>query len=326
MIPKQEYIEKSKMGKIKILIIENDESLAKNLKNSLKTFGHQVVEVVNDCEKAISFIKETKEVPDLILLGNDLESERSGLIIHLYDQGFDISVGFISSLMNGENIFSLFKENSDIDKIKLESPSDLNEKREAELIKLKKANEMANMQIEELMQTQQHLITATWRERELKEELSKTKSLVEEKNKKILDSINYAKRIQKAIIPKSNELKEALEDYFMFYKPKDTVSGDFPWLFVRNNFVYIAAVDCTGHGVPGAMMSLIGFLLLNNVMGNNEEPLPSQILNELHREVVNTLRQNDEENKASDGMDVAICRIDRSSGEVMYSGAHRPLY
>lgn len=307
---------------IKILIVDTNEAIANKLKSNFENVGHNVLKIVSDCEKAMSFLEESKEDPDLILLGTDLESDGLELVLELHQQELDIPL----ALSNTKNTESLLSGVPNLGNVELLANFDLDKKRKIELQKLKKANKMANMQIEELMQTQQHLITATWRERELKEELSNTKGLVEEKNKKIQDSINYAKRIQKAIIPKQSELSDALGDYFMFYKPKDTVSGDFPWLFVRDKFVYIAAVDCTGHGVPGAMMSLIGFLLLNNVMGNHEAPLPSQILNELHREVVNTLRQNDEENSAADGMDVAICRIDKTSGEVMYSGAHRPLY
>ena len=194
-----------------------------------------------------------------------------------------------------------------------------------ELKKLKHDNDMLAMNVDELTTTNTHLISATWRERELKQELQSTKELVDRQHKSITDSINYAKRIQHALIPKFEEIQEEFKDSFMYFKAKDVVSGDFPWLYVRNKFVYIAAVDCTGHGVPGAMMSLIGHLLLNDLV-SNYEPDPALLLTNLHWAVVKTLKQDVEGNETADGMDIAMCRIDIKSGEVQYSGAHRPLY
>lgn len=200
-------------------------------------------------------------------------------------------------------------------------------KQEDQIEELKKQLEMSQQAIKELEETNAHLVTATWRERELKQELQTTKALVEEQNKKILDSINYARRIQQAIIPRNELLDELLGEHFVFYKPKDVVSGDFPWVYELKNHVYVAAVDCTGHGVPGAMMSLIGFLLLNDVVHHEEKVKePNEVLRELHEGVVRTLKQDDPNNKAADGMDIALVRINKETGEIAYSGAHRPLY
>ena len=150
--------------------------------------------------------------------------------------------------------------------------------------------------------------------------------IIQETNRKITDSINYAKRIQNAIIPMRHEIANDIHNFFLFYKPKDVVSGDFPWYFKKGNLIYFAAVDCTGHGVPGAMMSLIGYLLLNDIVDDIVDLTPSEILDELNNGVVRTLKQNQEGNSAVDGMDVAFCRIDLQSMELQYSGAHRPLY
>lgn len=150
--------------------------------------------------------------------------------------------------------------------------------------------------------------------------------LLEETNKKITDSINYARRIQDAIIPDKNYIKEHFPNFLMFYKPKDVVSGDFPFFMEHNGKLYCAAVDCTGHGVPGAMMSLIGYLLLRDIIGSRDEVSPAVILDELHRKVVETLNQEDPNNKAADGMDVAIIVVDNKTKVVEFSGAHRPLY
>lgn len=149
---------------------------------------------------------------------------------------------------------------------------------------------------------------------------------IQETNKKITESINYAKRIQNAIIPVEEQLRQEFNDFMMFYMPKDVVSGDFPWYYKKDNCIYIAAVDCTGHGVPGAMMSLIGCLLLNDLANDSGDFSPSEILLKLHKAVVNILKQDVKGNNTSDGMDIAMCRIDLESNQLQFSGAHRPLY
>ena len=157
-------------------------------------------------------------------------------------------------------------------------------------------------------------------------ERKKQETLIKETNQKITESINYARRIQNAIIPMEEEIRNQFNDFMMFYMPKDVVSGDFPWYYKKENYIYIAAVDCTGHGVPGAMMSLIGYLLLNDIVNNDEDLEPGEILLKLHKAVVNTLKQDVDGNNTSDGMDVSLLRISLNSNEVLYAGAHRPLY
>ncbi|TAG05705.1 MAG: PAS domain S-box protein [Cytophagia bacterium] len=146
------------------------------------------------------------------------------------------------------------------------------------------------------------------------------------KNKKITDSINYAKRIQEAILPDTNYVRQYIPDSFMIYKPRDVVSGDFPWFYQDENNVYIAAVDCTGHGVPGALMSLIGFFLLNNIVNMQEDASPSEILDKLDSEVTRTLKQDDNDKSTRDGMDIAFCKINYKKKQIEYAAAHRPLY
>ncbi|WP_242427303.1 PAS domain S-box protein [Flammeovirga pacifica] len=145
------------------------------------------------------------------------------------------------------------------------------------------------------------------------------------KNKKITESINYAKRIQGAIIPDTEQIKKDLNDCFIFYKPRDVVSGDFPWYFKKGDSIYIAAVDCTGHGVPGALISLIGYFILNDIVQNNENIEPGDVLNLLHEGVTKTLRQ-DSNSSTRDGMDIALSKINLKTKTVQYAGAHRPLY
>ena len=149
---------------------------------------------------------------------------------------------------------------------------------------------------------------------------------IKEANQKVKDSINYAKRIQNSIMPKETLLKQYFPESFMLFRAKDVVSGDFPLIINRGDFLYFAAVDCTGHGVPGALLSVIGSLLLQEIVRFNSME-PGNILDNLHTMVVKTLRQGIEggENER-DGMDVGICRINKKTGELFFSGAHRPLY
>jgi PAS domain S-box-containing protein len=148
---------------------------------------------------------------------------------------------------------------------------------------------------------------------------------VQNKNKKITESINYAKRIQTAILPNSRVIGRALPDSFILYKPRDVVSGDFPWFVQIKEEIFIAAVDCTGHGVPGALLSLIGYFLLNDIVRSRKITEPGKILDLLDEGVTTTLRQ-DEDSTTKDGMDIALCKINMATREVEYAGAHRPLY
>jgi ligand-binding sensor domain-containing protein/serine phosphatase RsbU (regulator of sigma subunit) len=145
------------------------------------------------------------------------------------------------------------------------------------------------------------------------------------KNKNITDSINYAKRIQEALMPSEKSFKKILPQSFVYHQPKDIVSGDFFWVSERGNKIYVAAVDCTGHGVPGAFMSIIGFELFRNITHSRGVDDPSQILNILNQEFESIFR--DVENFTfKDGMDIAFCVIDKSTRILEFSGAVNPIY
>ena len=149
---------------------------------------------------------------------------------------------------------------------------------------------------------------------------------IQEKNKKIEDSINYAQRIQSSILPDNRLIREFFPRSFIYYKPRDVVSGDFPWFFHHGDDIYIAAVDCTGHGVPGAMLSFIGYFLLNNIVDNDKALNAGSICDMLHEGVRTTLKQDREDASGRDGMDIAICKINLKRKELHFAGAHRPLY
>ncbi len=149
---------------------------------------------------------------------------------------------------------------------------------------------------------------------------------IEEKNKSITESINYAKRIQTAIIPDSDYIKRYLPKSFIMYRPRDVVSGDFPWFFSKGDTIFIAAVDCTGHGVPGALLSFIGYFILNSIVDHEDDYTAGEILDKLHEQVRITLKQDSPDANARDGMDVALCKINPKKRELEYAGAHRPMY
>ncbi len=167
------------------------------------------------------------------------------------------------------------------------------------------------------------------------EQVVHQKEEIEDKNKElevlykhVTDSIKYAKRIQEAILPPDNFVKQLLPQSFVLYKPKDIVSGDFYWIEEKNGKVMFAAVDCTGHGVPGAFMSIVGYNILKQAVTNNNLTAPSLILDLLNEGVSETLHHGHEheEGQAKDGMDISFCTIDFNTLELQYAGAYNPLY
>ena len=157
-------------------------------------------------------------------------------------------------------------------------------------------------------------------------EAKQREDLIKLKNKSISDSINYAYYIQSSLMPKETDIRKHLSNSFMFYEPKDVVSGDYPWLHRNGDDIYLGAMDCTGHGVPGALMSLIGHFSQNEIMVEGKNLYAGQVLDQLHTSVVKTLRQEEEDSKTKDGMDAAFCKINLKRKELHYAGAHRPLY
>jgi len=145
---------------------------------------------------------------------------------------------------------------------------------------------------------------------------------LEEKNQEIMDSITYAKRIQNAILPPLKIIKEYLNDSFILYKPKDIVAGDFYWMEQKNNKTLFAAADCTGHGVPGAMVSVVCNNALNRSVREYHLSDPGEILNKTREIVIEEFEKSDED--VQDGMDIALCSLDGNS--LQYAGAHNPLW
>ncbi|MBL4594170.1 MAG: SpoIIE family protein phosphatase [Flavobacteriales bacterium] len=153
----------------------------------------------------------------------------------------------------------------------------------------------------------------------------KNKSLLQ-KNEDIIDSIQYARKIQDAILPNVSSIAKSVADAFVLYLPKDVVSGDFYWYYKNENKIFIAAVDCTGHGVPGALMSIVGNSILKDVIVKRAIEDPSKILEALDSDVNNLFQKEDSYDVMSDGMDMALVVIDLDTNVLTFSGAMRPLW
>lgn len=157
-----------------------------------------------------------------------------------------------------------------------------------------------------------------------KQLLSDQKRIIEYKNKDITDSMHYALKIQNKILPSTSNFKANFRDCFIFYQSKDIVAGDFYWMEEINDDIFIAVADCTGHGVPGAILSIICANILDNVVCQMGVTDPAEVLNEVRDKVINYLTKG--EYAMNDGMDIALCRINLKKGELQYSGAYNPIY
>ncbi|MFL5752564.1 MAG: tetratricopeptide repeat protein [Bacteroidia bacterium] len=152
------------------------------------------------------------------------------------------------------------------------------------------------------------------------------KALVDVKNKEITDSIHYAQKIQSAMLPPMSSFTSLLHEAFVYFKPKDIVSGDFYWITKKTDAIYFAAVDCTGHGVPGGFMSVLGSSLLDEVVNSKNITEPSDALDLMRVKIINSLKQTGASGENKDGMDMALCKYIPATNELVYAGANNDLY
>jgi sigma-B regulation protein RsbU (phosphoserine phosphatase) len=185
-----------------------------------------------------------------------------------------------------------------------------------------KLSEKFNMMISQL-ESYYYELEEKVKERTLR--IEKQKEEIEEQKKHIMDSIYYARRIQNAILPSFNLIEAHVKNYFILYMPKDIVSGDFYWMNESDGLFMMAAVDCTGHGVPGAFMSIVGFNQLNNAVAVKKARSAGAVLDELNQGVISTLNEGKSDNSIKDGMDLALCVFDFPARKVQFAGANNPL-
>ncbi|MEA2041111.1 MAG: tetratricopeptide repeat protein [Bacteroidota bacterium] len=218
-------------------------------------------------------------------------------------------VGFLLMILMALIVFRSYKNKQKANKL-------LEQKNNVILSK----NAILNQQKEEI-ETQRDEIE------EQRDHVIEQRDKIAKQNKDITDSIVYAQRIQQAVLPPENYIDDLLPEYFILFKPRDIVSGDYYWTNRKNGKVIITAADCTGHGVPGAFMSLLGISFLNDIVNqlSDDEIKPNIILNKLRTKIKKSLRQTGEFNKSKDGMDMALCVIDSETNKMEYAGAHNPL-
>mgnify|MGYP006287347963 CR=1 FL=1 len=159
-----------------------------------------------------------------------------------------------------------------------------------------------------------------------RDEIQKQRDIATEQRQEILDSIHYASRIQSAILPLKIFMGEVLREYFILFKPRDVVSGDFYWITKKDNRIYIAAADCTGHGVPGAFMSMLGIASLKEIINKGLGYHAHEILNHLRENIIRALHQTGKSGEAQDGMDMSLCILDQDTRKMEFSGANNPVY
>jgi serine phosphatase RsbU (regulator of sigma subunit) len=235
------------------------------------------------------------------------DNQRKNLLNSIFIGGFVLIFGLVFALWRGNRLKKkankLLKSQHHEIKEKSVRLLELNEE-------LKQTNEELNINLEVVNQQNG--------------EIQRKNEIIEKKNKDLADSINYAKRIQMAILPTNNDLKKYFKDCFVLFKPKDVVSGDFYWTAHKEDKVLIAVVDCTGHGVPGAFMSMISNDLLNLIVHEKEIHEVDVILAEMNKLIRVVLKQDETDSK--DGLEMAICSLDIKNKRLTYAGAMNPLY
>ncbi len=181
-------------------------------------------------------------------------------------------------------------------------------------------------QNEEIRAQSERLLSANVEITSQRDDIQEKSMLLEVKNKQITDSILYARRIQNAIFGDINEIVNNFKDAFILLRPHSIVSGDFYWYSNIDNYKIVIAADCTGHGVPGAFMTVMGHDLLEDIVSKNKVVMPDKILDELDKKVLSKLKGQSAKNQIDDGMDIAVLTIDESNKTVWFAGAHSPLY
>jgi len=198
------------------------------------------------------------------------------------------------------------------------------------LIKQIKQKKQANSELSqrnfEILQQQEEIKTQCDEIEMQRDSINEKHKIVSFQKKEIMDSIYYAERIQKAALPPDDFLNKIVPDHFIFFRPRNIVSGDFYWARQIENYITIAAADCTGHGVPGGFMSMLGISFLNEIITKKEVTKANQVLEELRIYVKNSLHQTGKIGETKDGMDIALCIIDTEKHILQFSGANNPMF
>lgn len=299
-----------------ILIVDDEQTYLDIIANTLQKRGFKVLQALNG---QMGLQVAQKFLPDIIVMDwempklNGIEAIR---LLKQHEITRDIPIIMATGVMTSVDSLETALGAGAIDFVRkpiepLEIVARINS-----ALKLSRSYKKIKVQKREL-ETLNSVLAQTYRE-------------VEKKNDDITASISYAQRIQNAMLPTEDEIHQLLPESFVLFKPRDIVSGDCYWIAEKidsagNRKVIISAIDCTGHGVPGAFMSMIANDLLNQIVHDWEIHQPDLILNHMHRLVRKALKQEDVEHSIRDGMDMALVMIDYGQGQVEYAGAHNPL-
>jgi phosphoserine phosphatase RsbU/P len=285
-------------GQLKVLVVD-DSNLNRQYIASILIDANYLVEVAPGGLQALGMLENDRDI-DLVLLDVEMpgiNGYETCEIIRKDQKWKDIPVIFITGYSDIEKLIQGFAVGAQDYVIKPFNPREL------------------------LLRVSTHI--------QLKHKtdlIKKINRALEQKTKDITDSIVYARYLQKAIMPSESVLAECLSDHFILYKPKDIVSGDFFWFKQIKNLLYIAAADCTGHGIPGAFMSVLGVSVLNEIITKRNINTPDSILNELRRKIKRSLHQYMQESESNDGMDISFCLINFENQTLQFAGANSPLY
>jgi serine phosphatase RsbU (regulator of sigma subunit) len=308
-----------------IMLTSND-----HIDIALRSFQNGVSDYIIKTEDQFKKINESLYKifadKDLSLKNSENEKRAFELIISEREAEFhkeqkeksDINLALFSKELELQNE-KIEKKSSEllIAKIELGFQKEEKEKNALDLIT---ANKLLAFQKKVKKKLKEELLTINVQ----KAEVERSKFIIEEKNKDITASIKYAQRIQEAKLPREEEIYSAFSNSFVLFKPKDIVSGDFYSFHKNHQSLFISAADCTGHGVPGAFMSMIGSAKLDEAIANSSDT--SEILKYLNKGIKSALQQSESNESTRDGMDIAICSVDTKKFIVKYSGANRPLW
>ncbi|MFT5915543.1 MAG: serine phosphatase RsbU (regulator of sigma subunit) [Flammeovirgaceae bacterium] len=260
----------------------------------------------------LSYVVASQAIPFIIGLGVAFSGLGGELITFSLGLGYKIKIAEKDKIKAQEETQELLKNQN----------VTLEEKVKKRTFEIERKQEEIMTQNEELHQQQEEIIA----QRDYIENKNKELSY---KNQQVTDSIRYAKTIQEAILPFAERIEDAFKSHFILYKPKDIVSGDFYWQEAVGKTNFIAVLDCTGHGVPGGFMSMVGFSILNDIALKSDTQNPAEMMDLLNENLIRILQQGDKQATNSDGMDVALCAIEQLEGnkaKVTFCGAKRPLY
>ena len=310
-----------------LLIVDDDPHTRDSIEALLIKEGYKLVFAENGKEA----IKKAKKVnPDLILLDimiPGMNGFEVCTVLRADNQLSEVPIILITTLDDRDSRIRGIESGADdfiskpFDRIELRT-------RIRSIIRLNRYRRLLNERSEkELIKNQRDKIEAQRDEIEAQRNLATfQRDRIASQKKAIIESITYASRIQKALMVPEEYISELLPEYFVLNKPKDIVSGDFLWLTRENNKIILAVADCTGHGVPGAFMSVLGISFVREIVIERKNIRPNEILNELRKMVISALHQKGELHEAMDGMDIAVCSINLENKELQFAGANNPLY